>query len=191
MCIDFSLFLIFSSIDSGLHSFEILGSIIPSDYSVLFEGLKQFYPKGKDSLKEKNHRIIIVPHEIIPRNLNDLETLLLAANFQWTYYTEKYELNKSRVVVINKVGILPDLYLYSDLAYIGGGFGAGIHNILESASFDVPVVFGPNYQKFNEAKELIKLGGAISITTIEELTAALIYFINNYKTELAQCQKLT
>ena len=57
--------------------------------------------------------------------------------------------------IIDSIGLLSSIYKYGTLSYIGGGFGTGIHNILESAAFDVPVVFGPNYQKFNEAKELI------------------------------------
>ncbi|MFM7053873.1 MAG: 3-deoxy-D-manno-octulosonic acid transferase, partial [Bacteroidota bacterium] len=66
-------------------------------------------------------------------------------------------------VVVDSVGLLSRLYQYADIAYVGGGFGAGIHNILEAAVFGPPVLFGPNYHRFREAVELIKAGGAFSI----------------------------
>ncbi|MFM7900632.1 MAG: 3-deoxy-D-manno-octulosonic acid transferase, partial [Bacteroidota bacterium] len=65
--------------------------------------------------------------------------------------------------VVDSVGLLSRLYQYADIAYVGGGFGAGIHNILEAAVFGPPVLFGPNYPRFREAVELIKAGGAFSI----------------------------
>ena len=80
------------------------------------------------------------------------------------------------VLIIDSIGILSNVYKYGDLAYIGGGFGSGIHNILEAVTFGLPVVFGPNYQKFKEANELIELEGAISISNFKELTSAIDYF---------------
>jgi 3-deoxy-D-manno-octulosonic-acid transferase len=65
--------------------------------------------------------------------------------------------------------MLSSIYQYGEVAYIGGGFGAGIHNTLEAAAFGLPVVFGPNYTKFKEAKDLIKIEAAFSIKNIEEL----------------------
>ena len=69
--------------------------------------------------------------------------------------------------------MLSGLYKYGNLAYIGGGFGSGIHNILEAVTFGLPVVFGPNYHKFNEAIDLINHNAAISISNYEELKAAI------------------
>ena len=65
--------------------------------------------------------------------------------------------------------MLSSLYRYGNIAYIGGGFGKGIHNILEAAAFGIPVIFGPNFEKFREASELISLGGAFTIQNYEEL----------------------
>jgi len=65
--------------------------------------------------------------------------------------------------------MLSSLYQYSDIAFIGGGFGAGIHNTLEAAAFGLPVIFGPKYEKFQEAKDLIKLGAAFPVNDAEEL----------------------
>ena len=83
---------------------------------------------------------------------------------------------ESNVLIIDCVGILSSIYRYGDIAYIGGGFGAGIHNILEAAAYSIPVIFGPNYKKFKEARELLKAGGALSVTD----TASLYSVIDNY-----------
>jgi 3-deoxy-D-manno-octulosonic-acid transferase len=76
---------------------------------------------------------------------------------------------KAKVLVVDSIGHLSQLYQYSKIAFIGGGFGAGIHNILEAAAFGNPVVFGPNYQRFSEARELIRLGGAACMGTPDAL----------------------
>jgi 3-deoxy-D-manno-octulosonic-acid transferase len=75
--------------------------------------------------------------------------------------------------------MLSSLYRYGNLAYIGGGFGVGIHNILEAATFGLPVIFGPNYKRFKEGVDLILEGGAVSISDFEELRLALNNLINN------------
>ena len=75
---------------------------------------------------------------------------------------------EAKVLIIDNIGMLSSLYQYGAIAFIGGGFGKGIHNILEAATFGLPVIFGPNYHKFVEEKELIKLGGAFSINDISE-----------------------
>jgi 3-deoxy-D-manno-octulosonic-acid transferase len=75
--------------------------------------------------------------------------------------------------------MLSSLYQYGKLAYIGGGFGVGIHNTLEAAAFGLPVIFGPNYDKFQEAKDLINIGAAKSIATADELILAFESFIDN------------
>ncbi|MNV59986.1 3-deoxy-D-manno-octulosonic acid transferase [compost metagenome] len=75
--------------------------------------------------------------------------------------------------------MLSSLYQYADISYIGGGFGAGIHNTLEAAAFGIPVIFGPKYDKFQEAKDLINLQAARSIETESDLTAAFIHFDGN------------
>ena len=67
------------------------------------------------------------------------------------------------------MGMLSSLYQYAEIAYIGGGFGAGIHNTLEAAAFGLPVIFGPNYSKFKEAHDLINLGAAFSINNSQQL----------------------
>ena len=94
----------------------------------------------------------------------------LTLNFQFS------TLNSFDVLVINTIGLLSSVYQYGQVAYIGGGFGVGIHNTLEAAAWGMPVVFGPNYHKFQEAKELIECGAGQSIKNYEECARALDEF---------------
>jgi len=134
----------------------ILGSIIPSDFPIIFEGFKEYYPNGNQSLEQKDHRIIIVPHEINTSELSIIENKLSDLGLLWTYYSEKEKLNESQVVIINKIGILANLYKYSDLAYVGAGFGAGVHSVIEPAVYNNVVSFGPNYQIVDMAVTLVE-----------------------------------
>jgi 3-deoxy-D-manno-octulosonic-acid transferase len=83
------------------------------------------------------------------------------------------EKDKNPILLIDNIGLLNTLYRYGTIAYIGGGFGTGIHNILEPAAYGLPIIFGPNYQKFGEANQLIALGGAFSIQNQTELELIL------------------
>jgi 3-deoxy-D-manno-octulosonic-acid transferase len=82
---------------------------------------------------------------------------------------EVHKLTLPQVLIIDNIGLLSSLYAYGTIAYIGGGFGKGIHNTLEAAAFGLPVIFGPNYQKFQEAKDLIELKAGFSISNQAEL----------------------
>jgi 3-deoxy-D-manno-octulosonic-acid transferase len=79
----------------------------------------------------------------------------------------------TRVVIVNTIGHLSYLYRYGTLAYIGGGFGKGIHNILEAATYGLPVIFGPNHHKFSEALELIELGGVFPVSGGDQLLSTI------------------
>jgi 3-deoxy-D-manno-octulosonic-acid transferase len=79
------------------------------------------------------------------------------------------EIAESKILVIDNIGMLSSLYGYGQMAYIGGGFGVGIHNTLEAATYGIPVLFGPNFKKFQEAKDLVQNGSAFSITNLNEL----------------------
>ncbi|MFT4801964.1 MAG: 3-deoxy-D-manno-octulosonic-acid transferase [Flavobacteriaceae bacterium] len=93
-------------------------------------------------------------------------------------------ISNSTVLIIDSIGILSNIYKYGNLAYIGGGFGSGIHNILEAVAYGLPVMFGPNYQKFKEANELINKKGAISISNYTELTSAINLY-NDFDKKIA------
>ena len=128
-------------------------------------------------------KLIIVPHEIGAKHLERLSDLF--GKERCLRYTDivsgttkrAAEIQDSRAVqgllIIDTVGILSSIYKYGSIAYIGGGFGAGIHNVLEAAVYGVPVIFGPKYQKFKEARELIALGGAFSISNGEEYRSVM------------------
>ncbi len=112
-------------------------------------------------------KYIIAPHEINERNINRVKRSIQKKVICYSEANES-TINEYDILIIDNVGMLSSLYKYGDLAYIGGGFGTGIHNILEAATFGIPVVFGPVYQNFKEAKDLIKLGGAFSVSNQAE-----------------------
>jgi 3-deoxy-D-manno-octulosonic-acid transferase len=115
---------------------------------------------------------IIAPHEISETHLNRL-SLRLARNSVLFSQASPDTVQENQVLIIDNIGMLSSLYRYGRTAYIGGGFGKGIHNILEAAAFGIPVVFGPNYHKFREACKLIEQGGAFSIKNSAELSSVL------------------
>ena len=123
-------------------------------------------------------KMIIAPHEVREERIKELTERLTC---KYALYNEECgmrneELKDVDVLVINTIGLLSSIYQYGQVAYIGGGFGVGIHNTLEAAAWGMPVVFGPNYKKFKEACELIECGAARSIETKEECFAALDEF---------------
>lgn len=137
----------------------IAGSTWPQDENLLKE-LFPLFPEWK---------FIIAPHEINAAHLQELAKLVPQA----VNYTDLENGDKnSQVLIINNIGILSSVYRYGKIAYIGGGFGTGIHNTLEAAAFGLPVIFGPKYDKFQEAKDLLALHAAISISSGEDLSAA-------------------
>ena len=96
------------------------------------------------------------------------------------------------VLIIDNIGLLSTLYRYADVAYIGGGFGQGIHNTLEAITFGKPVVFGPNYGKFQEARDIIRLGGGFSYSEYTHLAPIVDDLLNNpkdYANASAACRK--
>lgn len=115
-----------------------------------------------------NIKFIIAPHEVHPSNINRIHQLLKKPAISFSK-AQNNDLSSYDVLIIDSIGILSSLYQYGNLAYIGGGFGVGIHNILEAATFKLPIVFGPNYKKFQEAVDLVAQKGAFSIGNAEEL----------------------
>jgi len=122
-------------------------------------------------------KFIIAPHEVSAANINRIHQLLKKPAISFSKVSET-EIDRFQVLIIDSVGLLSSLYRYGNIAYIGGGFGVGIHNILEAATFGLPVIFGPNYKKFKEAVDLTAEGGAISISNFNELRNVLNSLIN-------------
>lgn len=117
-------------------------------------------------------KLILVPHEIHQAHISEISKLL-NGNFVRYSDANSQNLKSTNCLVVDVIGILSSIYRYANVAYIGGGFGVGIHNTLEAAVYGVPVVFGPNYQKFREARYLIAIGGAFSIPNYIILEAQL------------------
>ncbi|MBD1394321.1 3-deoxy-D-manno-octulosonic acid transferase [Mucilaginibacter glaciei] len=135
----------------------IAGSTWPADEQLLIPLIKQ-YPEWK---------FIIAPHETSANHINGLFGMLNKRAIKYSEIgTANFGLN---TLIIDNIGMLSSLYQYADVAYIGGGFGVGIHNTLEAAAFGMPIIFGPNYGRFKEAKDLVGLNAAFSIADGEEL----------------------
>ncbi len=111
-------------------------------------------------------KFIVAPHEIGESRIRELETLF-TESMKFSGLETRHSLPNT--VIIDNIGMLSTLYQYGDIAYIGGGFGAGIHNTLEAAAFGLPVIFGPKFEKFNEATELIRACAAFSVNNSAEL----------------------
>lgn len=119
--------------------------------------------------------LILAPHDVSKSHIRQIENALPDKAQLFSNLANPVA---SQVLIVDKIGILSQLYQYATLAYIGGGFGKAIHNIQEPVTFGVPVIFGPNHQQFNEAVDLIKLGGAFSVITAENLKQQVMKLIN-------------
>lgn len=131
------------------------------------------WPKDEELLIRylKNHadvKLIVVPHEIHDAHIAGIIKLTGENHVRYTQ-AENKDLTSERCLIVDTIGLLSSIYRYGQVAYIGGGFGVGIHNTLEAAVWKVPVVFGPNFQRFREARALITEGGGFSIGNYEEL----------------------
>ena len=126
----------------------------------------------------KNWKLIIAPHVIGEDHLKQIEKLLEGRKV--IRYTEATEENvqNAEVLIINCFGLLSSIYHYGQVAYVGGGFGVGIHNLLEAAVWDVPVFFGPNNQKFQEAQGL-KTSGGFEIKNYEDFASQMDKFASD------------
>lgn len=119
--------------------------------------------------RDAGFKLIIAPHEISEPNIQSIIQQFSNVSIIQYSQIDKLPLSAADILIIDNVGMLSSIYRYGTIAFIGGGFGKGIHNILEAAVFSLPVIFGPNYHKFNEAKGLIQKGGAFSIASVNEL----------------------
>lgn len=150
----------------------VAGSTWPPDEQLLarLRGRKEWFPE----------RIVIAPHQIHEEHLLGIEALFPdSIRYSQLGHSATQLLSHPSTLIIDNIGLLSKLYRYADVAYIGGGFGVGIHNILEAVTFGKPVLFGPNYHKFKEAKDIIALGGGWSHADINSLKANLTPLLND------------
>jgi 3-deoxy-D-manno-octulosonic-acid transferase len=148
----------------------VIGSSWPKDENLLVE----YINKSSDEIK-----FIIAPHNIKAEQISNLKSQITKSS---VLFSEKsnVDLSNFNVFIIDTIGILTKIYSYADIAYVGGGFGnPGVHNILEPATFGVPIVIGSNYSHFAEATALVHQEGCISISNQNELNDAFNLLINN------------
>jgi 3-deoxy-D-manno-octulosonic-acid transferase len=146
------------------HDCLVAGSTWPEDEEFLIRLIHE---------SDETARFIIAPHEITASHIQQLTSFISRDYVLYSMITTQDEYKDKQVLIIDNIGMLSSLYRYGRIAYIGGGFGKGIHNILEAAAFGIPVIFGPNFEKFREARELLNQGGAFSIKNQEDLRGIL------------------
>jgi 3-deoxy-D-manno-octulosonic-acid transferase len=122
-------------------------------------------------------KLIIAPHEINEQRIETLKSQFIRPAIRYSQADEN-TVGDAGCLIMDCFGLLSSVYRYGDLAYVGGGFGKGIHNVLEAAVYGIPVLFGVNYHKFNEAKELIACRGAIAITDANDFTSRMNDFLS-------------
>ncbi len=157
---------------TGRHITLIAGSTWPKDEELLVSYI--------NTNADANQKFIIAPHNI---NANDILKLKERISKNTILYSERKNkrLEDYQVLIIDTIGLLSKIYNYADIAYVGGGFGSGIHNILEPATFGVPILIGPTYHKFKEAVDLVKLGACEVITNQSEFNAIATTLFTNAK----------
>ena len=163
----------------------VAGSTWPED-----EVLLEQYIGNRSLVNGEKVKLILVPHEINEEHLHSIFQLFKGRYVRYTAICGEHIPGMSRVnileqadvLVIDTIGLLSSIYNFGHVAYIGGGFGEGIHNTIEAAVYGMPVVFGPKYHHFREAQGLIDAGAARSIKNYSELEAALTTALNEYET---------
>lgn len=135
-------------------------------------------------------KFIIAPHNINPK---EIELLKIKINKKTVLFSEKehQNLKEAQVFIIDTIGILTKIYSYADIAYVGGGFETGLHNVLEPATFGVPVLIGPKYEKFKEAIDLVNLGGCVVVNSQKEVDNQLsqLFSTVDYRKEKGNISK--
>lgn len=156
----------------------VVGSLWPEDLDVL----APFINEHKGALK-----FILAPHEISDRFLSEIEESLNMKTVRYSQASENTD--EYSVLIIDNMGMLSKLYRYGEFAYIGGAFGKGLHNILEAACYGVPIFFGDkNYQKFQEANDLILRGGAFAVGGYTDLKKSFELLNNKPESFLLACE---
>lgn len=159
------------SADVPHHDFKVFvaGSSWPPDENIFIP----FFNEHKD------WRLLIAPHVIAEEHLKLILSLIKGKKVVRYTQTTPEEAAEADVLIIDCFGLLSSMYNYGDVAYIGGGFGVGIHNTLEAAVWNMPVIFGPNNKKFQEAQGLLKSGGGFEISTYEDFSGLMSSLMND------------
>jgi 3-deoxy-D-manno-octulosonic-acid transferase len=176
----------------------VAGSTWPKDEELLEQYVNTDRCADRTQNTDQVTKLILVPHEIDEEHLHYIFNLFKgryvkysdvstdrfadrAQNTDQITQSTKNILKHAEVLLIDTMGLLSSIYPFGQVAYIGGGFGVGIHNTIEAAAYGMPVIFGPNYDHFREAKGLIDAGAARSIKNYSELEAALDTALDNHE----------
>ncbi len=153
----------------------IAGSTWPPDEAILTNYI--------NANKTKDWKYIFAPHDISESHITQLIERFEVPVLRYTEIEQGTDITNSKVLIVDTIGMLSQLYQYGKIAYIGGGFGAGIHNTLEPIAFGLPVLFGPKYTKFEEAIQLVEHDGGFVIETQKDFEAQfqVLQTVNNYK----------
>jgi 3-deoxy-D-manno-octulosonic-acid transferase len=156
----------------------VIGSCWPED----FEALAPFIHENGNNLK-----FIIAPHEINDSFMGEIEKSLQVKTAR--YSEQKPDIEEYTVLIIDNIGMLSRLYKYGEFAFVGGAFSKGLHNILEAACYGIPIFFGDkNYDKYQEANDLIMRGGAFEVSGYAELKAKYELMIDRPENFLLACE---
>ncbi|QKG79171.1 3-deoxy-D-manno-octulosonic acid transferase [Tenuifilum thalassicum] len=164
------------------HKVLVAGSTWPKDEEIILPLAKEI----------PDLKIIVVPHEIEESHIQEIIRKSPTPPVRFTD-SDFNNAKESNILIVDTIGLLSSIYQYATVAYIGGGFGAGIHNTLEAAVYGVPVIFGPNYNKFQEAKDLIDKKAGFSIKSYNEfknLLNSLLSHKNTYQLAANQAKEL-
>ena len=160
-----------SNIYSDKRKVVIAGSTWPEDEALLARYMEE-HPEIK---------LVLVPHELTPEHLHDIFNRFKGRFVRFSEAT-MHNLSTASMLVVDKMGLLSHLYRYGQVAYIGGGFGDGIHNTIEAAVYGLPVVFGPKYHKFREAEELVETGAGLPVKDYKTFAKAMDQALAEYPT---------
>ena len=150
----------------------VAGSSWPPDEEIIFGAMRRL--EGKHNVK-----LIIAPHEIHEGHLVAIEKMLGEIRSIRFSKSDAASVAEYKVLIIDNFGMLSSLYKYAEIAYVGGGFGSGIHNILEAVSYSIPVAFGTNYKRFKEAVDLVSLGAAMTVRNEAELYSVFDRYLSD------------
>jgi len=154
----------------------VAGSTWPADERHLLPAIAELAQKGCGV------RLVLVPHEPTPEHVRQARRRMDELGLSWTMIGDLRAGDTNPVVLVDRVGVLSDLYAVADVAYVGGGFGsAGLHSVLEPAAFGVPVLFGPRHANAREAGELVAAGGAFEVTSADGAERALAGLLDVYE----------
>jgi 3-deoxy-D-manno-octulosonic-acid transferase len=148
----------------------VCGSTWPEDEAVLLDAINS---------SPENVKFVIAPHKIEAPKIESFRSKLVGNSVLFSE-KEKGDLSEKKVFIIDTIGYLTKIYSYADIAYVGGAAGtSGLHNILEPATFGIPIVIGKNFDKFPEAKKLQQLAGLFSVSNTEECRVILEKLISD------------